>query len=75
MRVGRILIDHLAEAEEGVRVGAVVVVEALFFLDGFALVVKILLRHLQRAHPVALQPERERQLVGGERLEVVGALG
>ena len=54
----------------------VVVAPALLVLHDLALVVEVLLaqRVEQRPHPVRLEPERELQLVRGQRLEVVRAV-
>ena len=52
----------------------VVVRPALLVLDHLALVVQVLLgeRVEQGRHPVRLEPQAQLQLVGGQRLEVVG---
>ncbi len=63
MRVGRVLETHLEESQESVDVRLVVIAQTLFFLDGFALIVEVLLGHAQRSHAVALQPNGQRQLV------------
>jgi hypothetical protein len=61
---------------EGGAVGHVVVTLAALVLDDVPLVLHGLVVECgqQRAHAVGLQPEGELQLVGGHRLEVVGAL-
>ncbi len=57
--------------ERAVR--TVVVRPALLVLDDLTLVVEVLLaeRIEQGRHPVRLEPQRELELVGGQRLEVV----
>ena len=57
-------------------VGTVVVGLALLVLDHVTLVVEVLLAHgvEEGGHPVRLQPEAQLELVGGQRLEVVGAI-
>lgn len=64
------------EPLEGRAVGNVVVPLAALVLDDVALVLHGLVVQggQQGPHPVRLQPERELQLVGRHRLEVVGAL-
>ena len=75
MRVGRIRKDQLVHPEKRVDVRLIVVTQSLLFLDGVALVVEIFLRHFQRPHAIAFEPEREWQLVRRQSLEIVGALG
>ena len=64
------------EPLEGGAVGHVVVALAALVLHDVALVLHRLVVQggQQGAHAVGLQPERELQLMGGHRLEVVGAL-
>ena len=47
MRVGLVLETHLKESQESVDVRLVVVTQTLFFFDGFALIIEVLLRHAQ----------------------------
>ena len=61
-RVGRL---------EGRRVRLVVDPEPLLLLHGLALVVELLLREDERAHPVGLEEEAEVEALGRERLVVV----
>ncbi len=60
MRVGRILETHLEESQETIHVRLIVIAQTLFFLDRFALIIEILLRHIQRTHAIAFQPESQR---------------
>ena len=53
------------------RVGLVVDAQPLFFLHGLALVVELLLREDEGAHPVGLEEEPEVEALGRQRLVVV----
>ena len=64
-RVGRL---------EGRRVRLVVDAQALLFLHGLALVVELLLREDEGAHPVGLEEEPEVEALGRQRLVVVRAV-
>src|SRR6185369_4599177 len=57
-----------------IDVRLIVITETLFFLNGLALIVEVLLGYGERAHAIALQPKRERQLTGRQRLVIIGAL-
>ncbi len=72
MRVGRIAREHeLFEAQEAARVGRVVDAHAVLFLHDGALVLEVLLAHVEPAHAIGLEPEQEFELAGGHHLEVV----
>ena len=74
MRIGRVLETHFEQPQKSVHVGLIVVTQALFFLDGFALIVEVLLRHVQRAHAIAFQPKRQWQFTRRQSLEIIRAL-
>jgi len=65
------------EVGEGLAVGRVLVALAALVAHHLALVVELcLVEHREQvAHPVRLHEQRQRELVGGHRLEVVGAVG
>src|SRR6185295_15737149 len=71
MRVRGVLENQLINPQESVYVRLIVIPQSLFFLNGVALVIQILLRDLQRAHPIAFQPERQRQVTRREGFVVV----
>ena len=72
--VGKILKDHFVNQVENLPVRLIVVPQTLLFLDGLTLVIEILLRYRQASHPVGFEPQRERQLVRRQRLEIVRPL-
>ena len=73
MRIGKILINHLIDDVENLSVRLIVVAQTFFFLDGFALIVEIFLRHGERTHPVGFEPERKRQLICRNGLIIISA--
>ena len=74
MRVRWILKTHFEQAQKTIDIRLVVIAQPFFLLDGFALVVEVLLGYGQRTHPIAFEPECQRQLVCWQRLEIVCAL-
>src|SRR2546421_4266674 len=73
MRIRRILKTHLEQPQKTVNVRLIVVTQTLLFLHGFALIVEVILRHGERSHAITFQPERERQLAGGQSLKIICA--
>src|SRR4029079_18388933 len=72
--VGPALERDLADPDERVPVGRVVDPLAPLLPHGLALVLEILVRHRERAHPIRFQPEAEPQLMGWKGLVVVRAV-
>ena len=74
MRIRRILKAHFKQPQETIDVRLIVIAQTLFFFHRFALIVEVLLRDGERAHAVAFQPKRQRQLVRGQRFEIISPL-
>ncbi len=73
--VGPVLVSLLIhQLVKNRRVRSVVHPHSPLLLYSVALVLEILFRHRQGAHPVRLQPQRQAQLVGGNHFEVIGAI-
>jgi hypothetical protein len=71
MLVGKgVVCQRVGRLERG-GVRLVVHPQALLLLHGLALVVELLLREDERAHPVGLEEEREVERLGGHGLEIV----
>src|SRR5262249_57847157 len=55
-------------------VGLIVYAESSLFLHGVALIFEILFRDVETSHAVGFQEKREVELVGGQRLIIVGPI-
>src|SRR6266542_2149620 len=75
MRVGGVFENQLVDPQKGAHVRLIVVAQPFLFLYRVALVIQILLRHLQRTHAIALQPERKCDVISRQGLKIVCALG
>ena len=74
MRVRGIFKAHFKQPQKAIDVRLIVITQTLLFFHRFALIVEVLLRDGERAHAIAFQPKRQRQLVCGQGFEIISPL-